>query len=239
MKQIVEKFDRSYIINLRERPDRRREAIEEFARVGIALPHPKVEFYTAERPTEKGPFASIGQRGVFNSHRDVLRRAIERNLSNVLVFEDDVFFRDVPESEIARMLAELDRQPWDLVYFGYVFPSEDTLTGPLAPCDVLTLGSQFCGINGPFIRYMAQYMDACEQRPLRHRLGGPSSRDGAFNHVRLIDPNVKVLLAAPNLAWQRFSPSDLTPRKIDRVPGLRLIMSTYRNLRNSAKRRRV
>jgi hypothetical protein len=104
MKQIVEKFDRSYIINLRERPDRRREAIEEFARVGIALPHPKVEFYTAERPTEKGPFASIGQRGVFNSHRDVLRRAIERNLSNVLVFEDDVFFRDVPGSEIAKML---------------------------------------------------------------------------------------------------------------------------------------
>lgn len=239
MKEIINRFDRSYIINLRDRPDRKREVIAEFARAGIPLPHPKIEFYTAERPAEQGDFPSLGARGIFNSNRDVLRRAIADDLSNLLVFEDDVFFRDVPATEVAKVAAALDQEKWDIVYFGYIHPPDSALAGPLAQSDLLTIGGHFYGINGPFIRYMARYMDDCAARPPRHRLGGPTSRDGAFNHVRLIDPDIKVLLAVPNLAVQRYSPSDLSPSRIDSIPILAPVLKTWRRYRNSSKRRSV
>lgn len=233
MKKLIERFDRSYIINLRDRTDRRVEVIREFAKIGITLPHPKIGLYTAERPADQGVFPSLGARGIFESHRDVLRLAIERRLSNVLVFEDDVFFRDIPEHAIDGMLSELGRQPWDIIYFGYLFPSESTLSGPLAQSEILTIGSHFCALNGPFIRYIAQYMDDCEKRPPRHRLGGPMSRDGVFNHVRLINPDVRVLLAVPNLAVQRSSRTDLGPLKFyDRVPWMRPVTGRLRGVKN-------
>src|SRR5277367_5098131 len=95
MKRIIEYFDRSYIINLEDRLDRREEAIREFCTIGIDVPNQSVRFYSARRLTEKGPFPDVGTRGAFISHRNVLELASQDRLRNVLVFEDDVSFRDL------------------------------------------------------------------------------------------------------------------------------------------------
>jgi hypothetical protein len=46
MKRIIEHFDQTYIINLAERADRRKEVVDEFSRIGINIPNEKVRFLT-------------------------------------------------------------------------------------------------------------------------------------------------------------------------------------------------
>jgi hypothetical protein len=47
MKRILDYFDRAYVINLRDRIDRRLGVIREFARFGIEVPSSKIQFYAA------------------------------------------------------------------------------------------------------------------------------------------------------------------------------------------------
>lgn len=236
MQRIIERLDRAYIINLRDRPDRKRQTVREFSKIGIQLPHPKVAFYTAERPSEAGTFPSIGSRGAFTSHRAVLRLAIEQNLSNVLVFEDDIRFRDMAPCDIDRIVSAIGRQPWDILYFGYLSPSDHGLKEPFDHYSGPTIGGHFYAVNGPFIRRMARYMDDCEARERDHPLGGPTYRDGAYNHIRIVDPSIKVLLAVPSMAHQRSSRSDIAPPKsFDRVPWLRPVIDAARAVRRLAR----
>lgn len=233
MKKLIDRFDRAYIINLRDRSDRRAGAIEEFAKAGIPVPGDRIAFYSAERPAERGDFPTVGARGSFTSHWEVLRLAVRDGLRNVLVFEDDVFFRLVDEAAVDRILQYLDRAEWDIVYFGYLQPDHVDLAGPLASWQGTTIGGHFYAVNGPFIRRMADYMEACAGRPAGAPLGGPTYRDGAYNNARLAFPGLRVYLAVPSLAGQRSSRTDLHPLKIyDRVIWMRPMMHGLRRVKN-------
>src|SRR6266481_1430155 len=115
MKQIIEYFDRAYVINLSDRPDRRHQAEQEFRRAGINIPNGNVQFYTAVRPTDKGRFENIGTRGCFNSHRGILEIADQERLRNVLIFEDDVSFRDIGVAFERQLMTRLSHEDWDVV----------------------------------------------------------------------------------------------------------------------------
>jgi glycosyl transferase, family 25 len=216
MKRIIDYFDRSYIINLEDRVDRRREVVREFDRAGMNIPNERVRFYTAKRPTDKGNFVTLGMRGCFTSHLEVLEDAQRDNLRNVLVFEDDVSFRDIGVDFQNRLLDDLSQRRWDLLWLGYLRPEDVTLAGPLARWGNDILGAHTYAVNGPFISAMAQYMQDCERRPRDHPDGGPMPADGAYNHVRYVNNDVVLLLAVPQLTLQRNSRSDLTPNlKVD------------------------
>src|ERR1700744_707064 len=131
MKQVIEYFDHAYVINLSDRTDRRRQAEKEFRRIGITLPGEKVDFFTAIRPSDRGNFQDIGTRGCFNSHRSILELAEQKRLRNVLIFEDDVSFRDVGTDFEEQVIGELSKQDWDIVFFGYGKPNDEPLRGPL------------------------------------------------------------------------------------------------------------
>ena len=233
MKQIIEYFDRSYIINLSDRTDRRRQVKREFHRAGIDIPNQSVRFYTATRPADQGNFSDIGTRGCFTSHKNVLQLASVDRLRNVLIFEDDVSFRSVDEAVERDLLTQLSSEDWDVILFGYLSPPDESLKGPLVrwPHDVL--GMHFYAVNGRFIDVMLKYMNDCESRPRDHPDGGPMPADGAYNHVRYLNPKINVLLAVPNLAHQRSSKTDIAPTHIfDRVTGLRQIVRTARTLKH-------
>ena len=193
MKSIIEYFDRSYIINLADRVDRRRDVVREFRRSGIHIPNERVSFYTATRPTDSGNFVTLGMRGCFTSHLEVLEDAKRDNLRNVLVFEDDVSFRDVGVDFQNRLLEDLSRRHWDLLWLGYLKPDNVALSGPLARWSNDILGAHCYAVNGPFIGAMAQYMRDCERRPRDHPDGGPMPADGAYNHVRYVNKDVVLL----------------------------------------------
>ena len=217
VKQLIEYFDRSYIINLSDRPDRRRQAEREFKLAGISVPNEKVRFYTAFRPADKGSFPSIGTRGCFTSHRNVLELAIQDRLRNVLVFEDDVSFRSVGTGLVQQLMLQLSREDWDLAFLAYLKPQEhglQALNGPLMrwPNDIM--GTHFYAVNGNFIGTMRQYMKDCELRPRDHPLGGPMPADGAYNHIRYVMPNIKLFISVPSLAHQRSTRTDVAEMRL-------------------------
>jgi glycosyl transferase, family 25 len=235
MKRIVDYFDRSYIINLKDRVDRRQEVLREFRCSGINIPNERVRFYTATRPTDSGNFATIGMRGCFTSHLNVLENAQRDNLRNVLVFEDDVSFRDIEVDFQNCLLDDLSRRRWDLLWLGYLKPDKVALSGPLAYWGEDILGSHCYAVNGPFIGAMAQYMQDCERRPPNHPDGGPMPADGAFNHVRYVKKDVVLLLAVPQLAVQRSSRSDVTPTIIDRNRWLKSLTPFARRIKHQIR----
>ena len=233
MKQIVDHFDRAYIINLRERTDRRQQTIKEFAKIGIDVPSARVQFHTADRPTDRAGFPSIGARGSFTSHLKILDLARQGGLQNVLVFEDDIGFEGTATDAVERIACGLSGMDWDVVYFGRLAPGAITASEPLAAWDGPTTGGHFYGVNGAFIGRMAEFMHACESRPPGHPHGGPMFRDGAYNHVRRVMPDVRVLLANPNLATQRSSRTDLHALRVyDRVACLRPLVNALRSVKN-------
>jgi glycosyl transferase family 25 len=70
---ILDRFEQVRIVNLVDRPDRRREVIAELDRIGGMAPN--ISFYDAHRPDDTGGFPSLGARGCFESHLAVLRSA--------------------------------------------------------------------------------------------------------------------------------------------------------------------
>lgn len=236
MKRLIAQFDRAYIINLLDRPDRREEVKEEFDKIGLSIPNDQVRFYTATRPTERGNFHSVGARGAFTSHRNVLDQALADKLQNVLVFEDDVSFRNVGESCISQIIARLSHTDWDLIYFGYVTPSDQALAGPLIPWKDITIGTHFYAVNGRFMTRMLEHMLHSEAGPAGDPERGPTSADGIHNRMRLQDPDIRVFLSSPSLAFQRSSRTDLQPVSIyDRLPLLAPGMRVVRKIKHQMR----
>jgi len=85
-------FDKSYIINLPERSDRCEQMKQELRMLGLSEPSERVVFFPAIKPTDRGEFPSIGARGCFLSHLDVLKEAKRQNLNHLLIMEDDLSF---------------------------------------------------------------------------------------------------------------------------------------------------
>jgi glycosyl transferase, family 25 len=236
MKQIVEHFDRSYIINLADRTDRRRQAEREFHNSGISAPSKKVQFYTATRPVDRGGFSDVGTRGNFESHRRVLELAKQDGLRNVLVFEDDVCFRDVGDSFKHKLMAQLSREEWDVVCFGYFLPNDDGLTGPLLRWPGDFLGAQVYAVNGRFIPRIIDYMNECEFRQHGDPFGCPMGADGIYNQVRRVFPETALFLSVPNLAHQRASRTDISSTHVlDKVSALGPFVRGLRTVKNQIR----
>jgi len=121
-------FDKIYYINLDSRIDRKKKILKEFEIVGISnkvIRFPGVVYTGAYKTC---PLAI----GCTLSHRQILKSAINENLSNVLVFEDDCCF---PEKEktlgiLANALSALKTVNWSIFYLGF------TMLSP--PTDIIT-----------------------------------------------------------------------------------------------------
>ena len=195
MKQLIEYFDRAYILNLADRVDRRNATTREFREIGLSIPNEKVQFYTSVRPTDKGTFTSIGNRGCSNGHRSILELALADRLRNVLIFEDDIGFKRIDLTLERKIISQLDHKEWDVVFFANLLAENVPGNGQLIHYKEDILGAHFYAVNGRFIGTMVQYLYDCEKRPLGHPEGGPMPPDGAYNHIRYVNPNVRLFVA--------------------------------------------
>uniref|UniRef100_Q07SN1 Glycosyl transferase, family 25 n=1 Tax=Rhodopseudomonas palustris (strain BisA53) TaxID=316055 RepID=Q07SN1_RHOP5 len=242
MRRLIEFFDRAYLINLPDRVDRRKGAEQEFVRLGMGdLLHSHIEISPGVRFEEPGEFYSVGARGSFNAHRNVLKRAQKLNLENVLVFEDDILLKSAPAGFIEKLLQEIPETNWDVIYFGYIKPIPENVNGTLfrtTPAPIHdTIGGHFYSVNKSFISTMIDYMNDCESRPRGHADGGPTSRDGAYNHIRYVNPNARIFLTAQSLGGQRSSRSDITDSFfLDRIKWLRSTVNAARRLKTMLAR---
>lgn len=234
-------FERIYVVNLRERTDRRIEMTHELARCGISSHDARLRFFPAVRPADAGLFPSIGARGCFMSHLGILREALRDRLANVLVMEDDLAIDPrfaEPQLEMAGALA---RRDWHFAYFGHV---ESLPPGDGAPAWVDSHQPMACthfyALNRSALEPLEAHLTACLERAPGHPLGSPMHVDGAYSLFRMHNPGVITLMASPSLGGQRSSRSDVHPNKwYDRTPLLRQLAGLARDHKNQRSRART
>lgn len=239
---LLDFFERAYVINLPSRTDRRREMEHELRRADVGLRPEQlasqVEFFPAIRPTEAAPFTLVGRKGASLSFLAVLKDARARGLSRVLVLQDDAEFVPDFQRRAAPVLAELAARPWGLVQLGY-------LGEPVPPADPAPLlhefageviGAHCCGVSPLALERLIALFELQHRGVDGDHLHGPMPVDGTITVFRWLNPEVPRLLAVPSLAGQRSSRSDIIPGRFDRLPWLRPLVSFARGLRWSARR---
>jgi hypothetical protein len=233
MRHLTNYFERTYVINLPSRPDRLRDMQRELARNGVGLVAGKVERFPAVRPTDPGEFTSLGARGCFTSHLEILRQALSRGSSGVLIMEDDLAIDArlvAVEEELVRALSST---PWSLVYFGHRAANLPQRSGGFVRSDEDTTCAHFYGVSAQGLRPLVEFLETVLKRPAGHPDGGPMHYDGALTTFRALNPQL-TLFASPSLGSQRSSKSDITPRWFDRVPLFRDAVGQTRRLRTLA-----
>jgi glycosyl transferase, family 25 len=232
----IEFFERTYIVNLRERADRRREMDEQLAMAGLVADGNRIRYFPAVRPDDAGDFPSIGARGCFMSHLQILEEAARDGLGNVLVLEDDLDFDARLHAASDAFMHPITEGGWDFAYFGHVADDATSMLQQmpfLATTDQPLATTHFYAMNGRAISLLKDHLNACLNRPVGHPLGSPMHVDGAYSLYRSQHPELLTLMAVPSLGGQRSSRSDIFPNKwYDRNGVTRLLAGFARRLKN-------
>lgn len=214
---IFDAFDRIRVVNLPHRRDRRAEMEAELRRVGLAN-DPRVAFFAAFRPDDKGDFTSIGARGVYASQRAILDEAAAAGES-VLILEDDCDFT----ANAAQYDAPRD---WDIFYGGYEAFDPADLNGS----DII--GAHMMGFSAAGAKRVSEYL-----RDLTYE-GIHPPIDAAYIWFRRAHPEVATRFAVPPLGHQRSSRTDIADLAFfDRWPGLRQAAGLARRVKRALARR--
>ncbi len=233
---LLDTFDRVRIINLRTRDDRRREMSGELARLGLTIDGTKIAFHEAFRPEDKGDFPSIGARGCFTSHLQILEEALAENAGNILILEDDLDFAKDVETRFPATIEMLKTAPWSIFYGGYELytgPTSGDLLSKAEPNNMIRT-THFLALSREAIEAAVPYLQAMAARPPGSPEGGPMHVDGAYSWLRKDHPQFDTWLATPELGHQRPSRTDIHDLGlIDRTPVLREIAGLLRRLKRA------
>jgi hypothetical protein len=236
---MIDYFDRTRIINIPSRKDRRLETVEEFTRHGFHFDERKIGFFEAVTPSEGNGFPSIGARGCFLSHLGVLEEAIRLNLKNILIMEDDIQFSKRISEYGKQAIESLEGMEWDIVYFGHPFEGSSSVNLPAwKVVDEPIHLSHFYAVNGKSIGKLRDFLFQILERPPGHPDGGPMHYDAALNTLIQSNKKIQAYYFTWNLGYQRPSRTDLHKLSIvDRAPLLRSVMAVLRKLKAKILRR--
>lgn len=237
MNELLDCFQRIYIINLPSRTDRKREIQAQLTKIGLGLDHPQIELFAAIRPDQAGDFPSIGARGCFLSHLGVLKDAQRHGLEKILILEDDLDFSSDFLLRIPGILAELAQSGWGMFYGGYRLPVAMNallkIKLSIVPCEVAIQTTHFIGFQQPIIAMLVDYLERVLSRPGGDPEGGPMHVDGAYSWFRRQHPDVVTSIAIPELGHQRSSKTDIHElRWYDRWPVVRSLVAVLRQFKS-------
>jgi hypothetical protein len=220
MARLNDMFGLIRVINLRERQDRLREVTAQLGALGLGFEPGKVELYEATRPTDPGGFDSLGARGCYTSHLEILRDARDRGVESVLVMEDDCEILPRNVARLEALLRELKARAWSFAYLGHIVPMPAGMQAGWQEYAGPVQTTHLYAVHRSALSGVVDYLEACLTRPGGHPVGGPMPVDGAFTMYRAAHPEVVTLMAQPVVAGQRSSRSDITSKWWDKVPGL-------------------
>jgi hypothetical protein len=207
---------RKFVVNLESRPDRRSEMQEQLDRIGWTA-----EFIKAVRPDDRGSFPSLGARGCFLSHIEVLKRSED---SNVILMEDDLSFIEDASQLWADAIGTLPAD-WSIFY-----PAHDLGSGLLDPKTAVVCAHMIV-LKGSIVRRVLSELQIIMSRPAGHEMGGPMHVDGAYSTIRAQNPDIRTYVLSPPIGYQRSSRSDIADQKFfDVLPMLRPIANAARKL---------
>ncbi len=214
-------FDAIRIVSLTSRVDRRAQIQREFARFDIAIGQGNVQFFDAIQPPDDGGFPSVGARGCFLSHLEILRQARDSGWSRFLVLEDDALF--TPPFGHAGALVDFCRtDEWDFLYPGHILPP---VPGPLRW--IPTVDGVQCthayALCAAVLPRLIAFLEGILSRPPGDPGFGPMHIDAAYSVFMDREPGIRTFRASRSLVIQRSSKSDVAPRRhVDRwlPPGM-------------------
>lgn len=103
-------FDSIYCISLQDRQDRRRNAREQFEKVGLSS---RVQFYLTTKDQQNS------EKGIYESHMRCLLNGIEQNAQTILIFEDDIIFERFSPVILKNIVEFMDREDkWSIFFLG-------------------------------------------------------------------------------------------------------------------------
>lgn len=235
-------FDRIYIINLPHRTDRRREMWEQLRRVGLKKDDQKIVFFPAVRPEEKGAFPTLGARGCFLSHLQVLEKIKEEGISSALILEDDCNFSSTIFSSGSILESILKNGDWDIFYGGALNYRSTPM--PVAGVVEIVLpemglmGSHCIAVSRVAAGDIAEYFKRMLSRSAGDSNGGPMHVDGAYSWYRSSHPDCKTLLAVPEIVYQRASATDVHEnRRWDDSMIFKWPIAIFRKIKNKIRQK--
>lgn len=233
--KLADYFDRIYIINLADRQDRLVEITEQLFNVQLSLMHPKVHLFPAIKPDSAGEFESIGARGCFSSHLEILKHAKSLQLNRILILEDDLNFVNDFSSRINQVVDELSLKNWEFFYGGYLNLTalDDKSHGNILRISpyVSFHGAHFVAFQGKVISDLVDFLLLLLSRKNGDPLGGPMHVDGAYSCFR--KQGCETYLAIPALGYQRASRTDIHQLAwYDKLPFFRQALINIRKLKN-------
>jgi len=175
------------IINLRNRPEKRRQVEEEMDRRGIL----KYKTITVTaHPTS-------GKRGCLESHLRIIRDAVARGLPAVTVFEDDIVFTQTP------LLLTDPPADWSMLYLGGTVHRIMDAAGPAwRRVQTWTTNGYMINLRNP--EFVAKLLE------MEHY---PEEIDKFY--LEQIHPTWKAYMCDPMVAIQRPGYSDIEGKAVD------------------------
>jgi hypothetical protein len=150
-------FDRVVVINLDHRKDRWEALQQKLSKINWPFKEPErfSAYNGAKLPAPIGWTHGAGTWGCLLSHREVLSRAIQDNLDNVLVLEDDIFFAPDFENKVLSFIKGLPLD-WDQIMLGGQFFDNSKVydISPEIRKVSLCHRAHAYAVRGSFMRYM-------------------------------------------------------------------------------------
>lgn len=112
-------FDRVVVINLDRRKDRWKDIQQKLSKINWPFKTPeRFSAYDGKKlPMPVGWTSGAGTWGCLLSHREVLARALQDGLNNILILEDDIFFAPDFENKVLSFIKGVPFE-WDQIMFG-------------------------------------------------------------------------------------------------------------------------
>jgi glycosyl transferase, family 25 len=224
--------DLKLVINLACRKDRRIEMQRQLARIGWTA-----DFCEAIRPSDRGPFPTIGARGCYLSHMECLKSALAKKATRLILMEDDLnFSTNVPQAWNS-VRAFLENSDFDIFYAGHHFDHKRGLSGivKISASEHCT-GAHFLIFSQSGVERFARGLQEILLRPEGHPFGGPMHVDGAYSTIRAQNPSIITYAHFPSLGYQRSSRTDIHNRRfLDRVPLLAPFVRLGRKAKNALR----
>lgn len=210
-----EYFDKTFCINLDRRTDRWSEVQPILERENITLERfsacdGKEEF---NLPKIDGGPVSNAELGGAKSHMNVIIKAKELGLRNVLIFEDDVDLYPNINDEFSKIVDQIPSD-WDMIYFGGNHVGGLQQITPNIFKARRTYALQMYAVNEKFYDLAIKYMSDKIKWVLEGRQPlNPSVAADYF--IADLHPIINCYVIRPHFSWQRKSYSDLAEKVVD------------------------
>jgi hypothetical protein len=239
---VLTQFDQVLVVNLDSRPDRLQEMGSQLRSIGFDF-DARIQRFPAVKVTESGGFRSLGAHGCFLSHLGCLERAKQSGARSVMILEDDVDFAPDFRQRQQSLVERLQFGDWGMFYGGghlggAPLPADgegDASGLHVVPEQTLIWTTHCVSVREPWLTLAHEYLRAMLSRPAGHPDGGPMDVDGAYSWFRRVH-RVPTLMALPEIAVQRSSSSDVTPKWFDQVGGLGALVRRLRAFRRGLRK---